>query len=188
MRPGSESRRHELPSLQPAKHVEETIRPSRGPNGEDGAIERLLYLCDFRTGALLLFAAVALLLLIACVNVANLLLARAAARKKETAIWRVLGVSGKRLLQQWMTEAAILVAAGGAIGLVVSYCGVVLLETLSPRALPQATNVGVDMRVLLFTFLISGLVCVLLSLAPALATFQGNVSLRRPRRTRRARC
>ncbi len=174
-----------------AKHVEETVRPYRGPNGGDGGYRaavislRTQLFGDFRTGSILLITAVGLLLLIACVNVANLLLAGAAAREKETAIRRALGASGIRLLRQWATEAVVLTTIGGAGGLVMSHWGVLLLKAVSPAELPGVTNIGIDTRALLFTLAISGIVCLLLSLAPALVMGQRNASLRGPRRRRR---
>jgi predicted permease len=159
-----------------ARQVEETVRPYRGPNDEDGGYRASVFtlrsqlLGDFRSGSLLLLAASGLLLLIACVNVANLLLARAAGRAKETSIRRALGASGMRLVRQWMTEAAVLTTIGGAAGIVISYWGIGLLKLMTPSELPGATSIGVDGRVLLFTFVISAIVCVALSLAPSVVS------------------
>jgi len=118
------------------------------------------------------------------VNVANLLLARAAAREKETAIRRALGASGMRLVRQWMTEAAVLAAIGGVLGLVITHWGVLLPKLVSPTELPANTSIGIDSRMLLFTCLTSGMVCLALSVAPAIATPRENASLRGPRRRR----
>jgi putative ABC transport system permease protein len=190
MRPGIDIAAAQASITDVAKHVEEIVRPYRGPNGEDGGYRARVFslrnrlLGDFQTGSLLLLAASALLLLIACVNVANLLLARAAAREKETAIRRALGASGLRLVRQWMTEAAVLATIGGAAGLVISHWGILLLKLLSPAELPANSSIGIDSRMLLFTCGTSGMVCLVLSLAPALATPGGNVTLRGPRRRR----
>jgi hypothetical protein len=156
-----------------AKHLEETIHPYRGPNGEDPGYRAKVIslhdqlLGDYRTGTLILLSAVALVLLIACVNVANLLLARAAGREKEIAVRRALGASSARLARQWMTEAAVLALAGGAAGALVSGWGVALLRALSPDS-PEIARIGIDGRALAFTFGISCLVCVMFGLAPAL--------------------
>ena len=192
MRPGISLAAAQASIANTAKRVDQTVRPYRGPNGEDGGYRANVFslrnqlLGDFRTGSLLLLAASALLLLIACVNVANLLLARAAAREKEIAIRRALGASALRLVRQWITEAAVLVTVGGTAGIAVSHWGVLLLKALSPAELPAGTSIGLDSRVLPFTLVTSGIVCLVLSLAPAAATIPGNVSLRGPRRKRHA--
>ena len=190
MRPGISLAAAKASIVDTAKHVDQTVRPYRGPNGEDGGYRANVFslrnqlLGDFRTGSLLLLAASAFLLLIACVNVANLLLARAAAREKEIAIRRALGASALRLVRQWITEAAALVIVGGTAGIAVSHWGVLLLKALSPAELPAGTSIGLDSRILLFTLVTSGIVCLVLSLAPAAATARGNRSLRGPRRRR----
>jgi putative ABC transport system permease protein len=174
-----------------AKHVEERFHPYRGPNGEDpGYRARVVslrdqLLGDFRAGALILLSAVGLVLLIACVNVANLLLVRAAAREKEIAVRRALGASGQRLVRQWMIEAAVLAMLGGAAGIVTSYWGVSLLKELIPRDLPEIAKIGIDARSLLFTFAISCLVCLLFGLAPSFAVTRMNARLRGSRSKRR---
>jgi putative ABC transport system permease protein len=173
-----------------AKHLEETIHPYRGPNGEDagyhaGVISlRQQLLGDYRTGTLILLGAVSLVLLIACLNVANLLVARATAREKEIAVRRALGASSARLIRQWMTEAGVLAMLGGVAGVLASYGGVSTLRALSPTDLPAVARIGVDGRALAFTFAISCLVCFLFGLAPALAATRVSWGLRgsRPRR------
>ena len=176
MRPGIGIAAARASIAETAKRVEQTVRPYRGPSGEDGGYRasvlslRSQLLGDFRTGSLLLLAASGLLLLIACVNVANLLLARAAGRAKETAIRKALGASGIRLARQWLTEAALLTTIGGAAGLILSYWGIWLLKLLTPAELPGAASVGINGRVLLFTLITSGMVCLALSLAPSIVT------------------
>jgi len=173
-----------------AKHIEETSHPYRGPNGEDpgyhaGVVAlRDQMLGDYRAGTLILLGAVGLVLLIACVNVANLLVARATAREKEIAVRRALGASSARLVRQWMTEAGVLAMLGGVAGVVASYGGVSALRALSPADLPGVAQIGVDGRALAFTFAISCLVCLLFGLAPSLAATRVNWGLRgsRPRR------
>jgi putative ABC transport system permease protein len=174
-----------------ARHVEETLHPYRGPNGEDGGYHAIVVplreqlLGDFRTGALILLSAVALVLLIACANVANLLLARAAAREKEIAVRRALGASNAALIRQCMAEAGVLAALGGAAGAAVSGWGVALLKALSPTDLPGVARIGIDGRALLFMFGISAVVCLLFGAAPALAVTRMNWTLRGSRARRR---
>lgn len=151
------------------KHLNETVHPHWGPNGEDpGFRATVIPLHDellgaFRSTTLLLLSAVAAVLLIACVNVANLLLVRAVAREKETAIRRALGATEGRLIRQWLTEAALLALAGGALGSIAAMWGVRALIALSPAALPKLT---IDSRALLFTLTISILACLFFGLAP----------------------
>jgi predicted permease len=176
MRPGVSIAAAQASITDTAKHVEETVRPYRGPNDEDGGYRasvlslRSQLLGDFRSGSVLLLAASGLLLLIACVNVANLLLARAAGRAKENSIRRALGASIVRLVRQWMTEAAVLTSIGGTAGIAIGYWSIWLLKLMTPAELPGAASIGIDGRVLLFTFVISGIVCVALSLAPSVVS------------------
>ena len=121
-----------------------------------------------RESLLILFGAVGLVLLIACGNVANLLLARATTRKKEMAMRAALGASQWRLLRQMLTESTLLALLGGAGGLLFAYGTVRGLIAINPPDVPRLAQVNVDERVLVFTILITLLVGLLFGLAPAL--------------------
>lgn len=123
---------------------------------------------SYRTALMMLLGAVALVLLIACSNLANLLLSRASARHKEIAIRAAVGASRGRLIRQLLTETTVLSLIGGGLGLVLAWQGINLLMALSPSSLPRANEVNIDGRVLAFTLVVSLLAGVIFGLMPAL--------------------
>jgi predicted permease len=123
---------------------------------------------DVKGTILLLFGAVGLVLLIACVNIANLLLARSTARSREFGMRAALGASHGRIMRQLLTESVLLSLAGGVLGAALAGFGLHVLLALLPHSLPRAAEIGLHFPVLLFTAVTSIAVGILFSLAPAL--------------------
>jgi predicted permease len=123
---------------------------------------------DLRGTLVLLLGAVALVLLIACANVANLFLARSAVRTREFAVRLALGASRARIVRQLITESLLLSFTGGVLGLAIAEWGVPLVLAAAPGTLPRAENIGVNAWVLLFAFGVSTAVALLFGLWPAL--------------------
>jgi putative ABC transport system permease protein len=122
---------------------------------------------DTSTVLSLLLGAVCFVLLIACANVANLMLARATARQKEIAIRTALGASRFRVMRQLLTESLMLSLTGGVFGMLLAWWGIDLLIRLLPKDFPRLTDINLDLSVLGFTLLISLLTGVLFGFAPA---------------------
>jgi putative ABC transport system permease protein len=129
-----------------------------------------------RPALLILLGAVTLVLLVACVNVANLLLARANNRTREVAVRAAVGAGRGRLIQQFLAESVVLGLAGGLAGLFVAYCATQGLVALGPSSIPRLQDVGIDWRVLAFTVAIATMTSVVFGLVPALASTGGTVA------------
>jgi predicted permease len=131
---------------------------------------------EVRPALLVLLGAVGFVLLIACVNVANLMLARSTARSREFAVRIAIGAGRARLIRQLLTESIALALIGGALGLLLAHWGTRTALSLLPQALPRAENIGLDGRVLLFTLIASALAGIVFGLVPALKTSRTHVS------------
>jgi putative ABC transport system permease protein len=123
---------------------------------------------DIRPALYILLGAVGFVLLIACANVANLLLARASAREKEVAIRAAMGARRGRLIQQLLTESVILAVIGSALGLALAYLGVKLFVAFGPSEIPRIEEIGLDGRVVGFSVLLAVVTGLVFGLAPAI--------------------
>ena len=151
------------------------------PGGGFGAVSLQEYMVgNTRFPLLVLLGAVGFVLLIACANVANLLLARASVRRRELATRAALGAGRGQIIRQLLTESLVLALTGGLLGLIVGFVGVRLLLSINPGNIPRISETGagvaLDPRVLLFTLGISVLTGVLFGLVPAIAASRPNLA------------
>src|SRR5439155_13133169 len=143
------------------------------PDKDAGRTERAIYLQsdvvgDVRPALLILIAADALVLLIACANVANLFLARAATREREIAIRCALGASRLQVVRQLLIESVLLALLGGAAGLLLAWWSTDAFRAIGPVELPRVDEIRVNGTIILFTFGIASLTSLLFGLVPAL--------------------
>jgi putative ABC transport system permease protein len=142
--------------------------PENRPKGISLVPESDAVVGNMRQSLFVLLGSVGLVLLIACANLSNLLLARAAARTKEISVRTALGATRWMIVRQLLAESLLLAAAGAAAGLGLAAWGIKLLTALAPGDLPRITESGINLQVVVFTALVAVLTCVLFGLAPAL--------------------
>jgi len=142
--------------------------PENRPKGISLVPESDAVVGDMRQGLFVLLGAVGLVLLIACANLSNLLLARAATRNREISVRTALGATRWMIVRQLLAESLLLAAAGAAAGLALAAWGIKLLTALAPGDLPRITESGLNLQVLIFTTLVAVFTSILFGLVPAL--------------------
>jgi len=154
-----------------ARRLEEEYSDSNENYGASVMPFREALQAGIRTPLLILLATVGFVLLIACANVGNLMLARMTSRERETAVRAAMGAGRGRLLRQFLTESVVLSGLGGLLGILVSLWMIEILKTLNPVALPSFVEIAVDTRVLLFTLLVATVTGLVIG---TVAAFQGS--------------
>ncbi len=168
LKPGVTARQAEI-GMQPIARRIEEISPDTNA-GYSAVVAPLSEQItgDIRPTLWILMGAVAVILLIACVNVANLLLARAGAREREMAVRTSLGANPARIVRQLLTESVLLALIGGAAGLLLAQWSISALAKLAPTNIPRVDEISLDWRVLAFTLAVSAATGMVFGLAPAL--------------------
>ena len=164
-----------------ADQYRRTYPGTLGPNGGFGVtLLQELMVGDSRSSLYVLLGAVSLVLLIACANVANLLLIRATARKRELATRSALGAGRWHIIRQLLTESLVISLTGGVLGLILGFAGVRFLLAINPGSIPRVGEDGsavtVDLNVLLFTLAVSVLTGILFGLVPAISASRKNLA------------
>ncbi|MDQ3667093.1 MAG: ABC transporter permease [Acidobacteriota bacterium] len=174
LKPGVTSQQAQSDVSAIAKSMEEQYAGNKGLGALIVPIQEQIA-GDSRKALLLLLGAVAFVLLVACVNVANLLLARASAREKELAIRASLGASRSRIVRQVVIECLPLGFIGGLLGVLLAMWGIDLLSTMLPASLPRGNAISVNSRVLIFTFALALWTILIFGLLPALQAARSDV-------------
>ena len=162
------------------KVIAEQLSAANNPNEADRGLDAQPLAADMvedvRTALLVVLGAVGFVLLIACANVAGLLVARGASRRREIAVRTALGAGRGRLVRQLFTESMVLAAAGGVLGIFVGYWSLELLIAAAPENLPRLDDVTLDWRVGMFAFVATLAVGVLFGLAPSLSASKAELN------------